>query len=379
MVTVELAQKGEIQETVVLSGQVTPRVHINVLPEVPGKVKKVSVEVGDRIEKGQLLFQLDGESQRLQLEQARAALRLVQLQLDNARSAPGSSELDSLKQAVAAKEMAYQQSVQEYQQMEQLFMQGAVGEQDVENAKLKMELNAIQYQTAKAELSQIQGANIQQQVDMLEAQEEQAQISVQLAELLYDKMTVKAPVEGTVAMVNLKAGEMASPSMPAVILADMDTVYIQASLPEGAVNRVQQGLTVQVFVPAVGDQPFEGMVEEVSFISPEGGRAYPVKIILDNSQGLFMGGMYARLEVPVEQREEALLIPLRSVIMEEGSDIVYVVEDNKAVKKKVRLGLRNDETVEVLEGLQAGARVITRGQNSLMSGMGVEVLEEGAK
>ncbi|MDO9573790.1 MAG: efflux RND transporter periplasmic adaptor subunit [Candidatus Contubernalis sp.] len=190
-------------------------------------------------------------------------------------------------------------------------------------------------------------------------------------------MNIKAPMEGTVAMVNLKEGEIASPAMPAFILTDMETVYVQAALPEGAVNRVYPGLNVWVYVPAVREEAFEGEVEEVNILSPDGGRAYPVKIILDNSQGLLKGGMYARLEVPVEQREETILIPLEALVMEEGSDSVFIVEKNQAVKKEVRLGLRDEKHVEILQGLKKGDRVIVRGQSNLLSGMEVEVLEEG--
>jgi len=379
VVMVAQAQTGEIQETVVLSGQVTPRVHINVIPEIAGKVEKVEVQEGDYVTKGQLLAQLDAESQRLQLEQARSALRLAQAQLAHARESY--EEQQERDRDLASRSNQGAEDFQEQlDRLEELYEEDEISEEERDNFRNLIELyqaqSQAQSQVIESSLSGLMGVS-PQQIKMMEIQVEQARIQVQLAELLYDKMTIKSPMEGTVAMVNLKEGEIASPSMPAIILTDMDTVYVQAALPEGAVNRVHPGLKVGVYVPAVREEAFDGEVEEVMIISPDGGRAYPTKIVLDNSQGLLKGGMYARLEVPVEQREETILVPLEALVMEEGADSVFVVENNKALKKQVHLGLRDEKHVEILEGLNSGDRVIVRGQSNLLSGMEVEVLEEG--
>ena len=371
VVMVAQAQTGEIQETVVLSGQVTPRVHINVIPEIAGKVETVEVQEGDSVKKGQLLAQLDAESQKLQLDQARTALRLANAQLEHSRESYALQEQN--RELTSRSDQGNKDYHEQNKQIEDLYIEGKITEEERKSFQ--------SFTTQSQEEGQFTqpgvGGISPQQIKMMEIQVEQAQIQVKLAELLYNKMNIKAPMEGTVAMVNLKAGEIASPAMPAFVLADMDTVYVQAALPEGAVNRVTPGLNVLVYVPAVQAEAFKGEVEEVNILSPDGGRAYPFKIVLDNSQGLLKGGMYARLEVPVEQREETILIPLEALVMEEGADSVFVLENNKALKKQVLLGLRDEKHVEILEGLNSGDRVIVRGQSSLLSGMEVEVLEEG--
>ncbi len=372
------AQKGDIQETVVLSGQVTPRVNINVIPEIAGKVVQVDVQEGDYVTQGQRLARLDAESQRLQLEQARASLRLAQAQLAHARE--NYEQQQEREQDLASRSNQSEQDFQEQMdRLEELYEDEEITEEERDNFRSLIELYQAQHQ-AQSEvfensLSGLVGVS-PQQLKMMEIQVEQARIQVQLAELLYSKMTLEAPREGTVAMVNLKEGEIASPSMPAVIITEIDTMYVQAALPEGAVNRVFPGLKVSVYVPAVRDESFQGEVEEVMSLSPDGSRSYPAKVVLDNSQGLLKGGMYARMEIPVEQRDEAVLIPLEALVMEEGADSVFVIENNKAVKKQVQLGLRDETQVEILEGLSSGDRVIIRGQSSLISGMEVEALEE---
>ncbi|UNC92329.1 efflux RND transporter periplasmic adaptor subunit [Candidatus Contubernalis alkaliaceticus] len=372
------AQIGEIQETLVLSGQVTPRVHINVIPEIAGRVVKIEVQEGDYVTKCQQLAKLDAESQRLQLEQARASLRLAQAQLANARE--NYEQQKEREQNLSSRAAQSQQDFQEQlDQLEEMYEEKEITEEERNNFRSLIELYQSQYQSQSEALeSSLRGLMgvTPQQLKMIEIQVEQARIQVQLAELLYSKMTLEAPREGTVAMVNLKEGEIASPSMPAVILTEIDTMYVQAALPEGAVNRVFPGLKVSVFVPAVREEPFEGEVEEVMSFTPDGSRSYPVKVVLDNNQGLLKGGMYARMEIPVEQREEAILIPLEALLLEEGADSVFVVDNNKAVKKQVQLGLRDETRVEILEGLSSGDRVITRGQGSLLNGMEVEVMEE---
>ncbi len=376
VIAVAKAARRDLQDVLTLTGQVTPRVDVKVMPEVPGRVEKVEVRVGDKVEKGRLMVQLANHDQRLQLQQAQAAFKIAEARLAETLAGAREQDLEQLRQALAGAELNYEQACREYERMKELYKEGFISQQQYEGVRLQKDLAYTQYVSAQSRLSMAEEGATKETIKTLEAQVEQASAAVSLAESAYRKTMITAPVSGMVAMVNLNEGDMASPGMPAVILVDLDTVHIKAALPEGAVNRVEEGLTVEVYVPAVRDLPFEGAVEEISPIAPEGGRSYPVKVVIDNPEGLLKSGMYARMELQVEKREQVLTVPLEALLTENASTSVLIVEDVTAVKKVLKLGIRDENYVEVLSGLNAGDKVIVRGQRGLMEGMKVEVLED---
>ncbi|MDO9573789.1 MAG: biotin/lipoyl-binding protein [Candidatus Contubernalis sp.] len=174
-VMVSQALKGEIQETVVLSGQVTPRVHINVIPEIAGKVEKVEVQEGDSVTKGQLLAQLDSESQKLQLEQARTALRLAQAQLEHARESYALQEQN--RELASRSDQGNKDYQEQYKKLEELYMEGKITEEELKNFQSLMVQSQEQCQFSQSELAGLSP----QQIDMMEIQVEQARIQVKLA------------------------------------------------------------------------------------------------------------------------------------------------------------------------------------------------------
>lgn len=376
VVNVSEAVLRDIQEVVTLTGQVTPRVDVKVMPEVGGKVEKIEVKVGEKVEKGQLLVQLANHDQRLQLQQAQASLKMAEARLAEVLAGAREQDLEQLRQALTAAELSYEQAVREYERMKELYDEGFISEQQYEGVRLQKDLAHTQLVSTQSRLSMAEEGAAKETVRTLEAQVEQAAAAVELAESVYRKTMIVAPVAGTVAMVNLNEGDLASPGMPAVVLVDIDTVHIMGALPEGAINRIEEGLKVEVFVPAVSSGPFEGVVEEISPVAPEGGRSYPVKVVINNPDGVLKSGMYARMEFPVEKRNQVLSVPLEALVTENTNTLVFIVEDGTAVKKELELGIRDEEYVEVLSGLNAGDRIIIRGQSGLMEGMEVEVLEE---
>ncbi len=377
VVSVEEVEKRDLREAVTLTAQISPRKNIQVMPEIPGRVEKEGVKVGDRVEKGQLLFQVANRDQSLQLQQAQASLRMSQAQLQEGRAGARQQDLEQLQESINQAKANYEQVTREYERMAEMYEEDYISPQEYESIKVQKEVAQSQYKSAQAGLSMAQEGARAETIKTLEAQVEQARVSVDMARDVYEKTYIRAPVDGMVASVHVKEGEMASSSAPAAVLVDMDTVYVQASVPEGAVNRIEEGMIIDVYVPAVQGESFAGEVEEISPVAPEGSRSYPIKIVLDNEDGMLKGGMYARAEVPVERREQVLSIPGEALLEEEETDReqVFVVKEGKAYLQEIITGLRDKEHVEVLEGLSLGDKVIVRGHQHLAEGTEVEVLE----
>lgn len=428
VVGVEEIEMGDIREDVTITGDLSANMEIQVMPEIAEEVEEVAVKAGDMVNKGDLLVRLSARDQELQLQEARAALRgaeaqlaelragtraqeLEQLrqtlrqaeaQLAEARAGAREQELEQLRESLSKAEKNRNQAQKELERVEELYQEGYVSSQELEQAQLQADMARSDYQSAKAALSQAEEGPRQETIESLEAQVEQARASLSMAQEgprretveateaqveqarvgleraqeLYDKTRITAPVSGQVARVGLEVGERTSPEKPAALLVDIETLYFEGALPEGAVGRVEVGSRAEVYVPAVGLEPFEGVIQEIDLVAPEGARSYPLKVSVDNPEGLLRGGMYARAEIPIEEREEVPLVPLEAIIEIDGEEKVFGVEEGRAVLKEPHLGLRDEEYVEVLEGLSPQDTVIVRGQDHLTDGMEVEVLEE---
>ena len=157
-------------------------------------------------------------------------------------------------------------------------------------------------------------------------------------------------------------------------LVDLDTVKVEVSVPERYLSQVQVGLGVGFKVAAFPGETFKG---EVYFISPQldaGTRTALVKARIANPGGRLRGGMFANLDLALELRKLALVIPEPAIMNNGDTTMVFTVNaQNKAEMKPVKVGLRLAGRAEILSGLTAGDRVVVEGVQKLRPGAPVEI------
>jgi membrane fusion protein (multidrug efflux system) len=157
----------------------------------------------------------------------------------------------------------------------------------------------------------------------------------------------------------------------------MDKVKVVAGVGERDIALVKEGTTqATVRVDAYPDEVFPGTVRKVSPVADERTRTVEVEIHIDNPGYRLKPGMFARVDLTLQERANAVVIPDHAVLRADEATFLYVVEGTTARRRAVRLGLAEGERVEVLEGVRAGERVVTRGQRLLEEGSAVTVVEE---
>lgn len=333
------AVKGDIASTVLISGKLKALHEVNVVPKFPGKVSKVMVEMGDWVNKGDVLFTLDDEDALIQLKQAEAAISMAEA---NYRQ---------------NKEMV-ENAQRDLERSEKLYEEGAIS--------LQM-------------LEQIRASASDAAVEVLEAQLKQAQAGYDMAANQYDNTKVTSPIDGIVSYIEVDTGEMVSSAVPAAVVVDMSKVTLEGSIGENLVNKVSSSGQVDVRVHAAGNEIFKGEVKAVSPAAHQMTGLYGVKIEIDNSQSLIKPGMFAEVELVKESKEDVIQVPKAAIIAQNGDKLVYVVEDGKAVLRKVGLGIGNAYKVEITNGVNDGEEVIVKGQSFVKDGDLVEVVRGDTK
>ncbi len=322
-VKVTEAAISNIELTSPITGRIQPVDEVNVVPKMPGVVKTVNVTLGQKVKKGELLFTLDGSSSYSSLAQAKAGQNQANL--------------------------AYTSAKENYDRMASLFAEGAIAKQQLDQAKYQLD-------SALASISQ-------------------ANAGVSLAAEGASSARVTAPIAGYVTTVNVVAGGMASQAQPAVSIANIDTVEINATVSENLINKIKVGDKVQVYVKTVANTPFDGAITALSPAPAAGTLTYPIKVSISNGDIQIKPGMFAEVNVASETHRDVLTVPSNAVLIKGGKSVIAVIEGDVAIFKEVVTGIDNGQIIEIKSGLAKGDTIVFEGQSYLEDGDTVKVIQ----
>lgn len=373
--TVEVAEviTGNIENYISYSSRVKPAQEIMVLPKVPGKVEKINFDLGDRVKKGQVLFELDKTDALLQLNQASAAVEMAELNLKIMSGTAYEQQIIQLKSAVASAEINYNDAKTNLEIIKTLYEAGVESKFNYDRAMSQVELAKQQYETAKANLELIEQKSHAESVETAQAQLNQAKVSYDIAKNAVDNMSVKSPISGVVSAMNVKVGEYVSTAAPSFIIIDDSSYIIEVDVNEDVIGKIHIGDKVKVSIGSISDGIMSGTITAAAPSADKAKQTFLVKITLDNPPSTIKGGMFAQVQFIVDRAENCILVPLASVIEEEGRKYVFIVNDDKAIKKEVVTGIFNDKEIQIIDGLTEGERVVVKGQDFLKDGSAVVI------
>lgn len=293
----------------------------NVAPQISARVQKVLVSEGEEVKAGQGLVHLDASDARLRASQA--------------------------KSQAASSEVQAQQLASDYERLAPLATRGSIAPQRVD--QLEAQRDAM-----KAAASAAKAAADQASRDVSQA-------------------LVRAPFAGTVSSVLVEAGEMANrtPATTLVRLVDLSEIEIRIRVHEQDLARVKVGAPATVTIESIG----ETFDAKVSYVRPEidvRNRTAEVVVRLPNKDRKILAGMFARVRIEPKEPRNALVVPREAVISAGDDRFVYQVESGVARRKAVRVQPVDEQRVEVLSGLHAGAQIVSSDVSRVSEGARVE-------
>lgn len=373
--TVEVAEvtTGDIENYASYSSKVKAAQEIMVLPKVPGKVEKINFDLGDRVNKGQVLFELDKTDALLQMNQAAAAVEMAELNLKIMSGTAYEQQILQLKSAVASAEINYNDAKTNVETVKTLYEAGAESKFNYDRAMSQLELAKQQYETAKANLELIEQKSHAESVETAQAQLNQAKAAYDIAKNAVDNMSVKSPISGVVSAMNVKVGEYVSTASPSFIIIDDSSYIIEVNVNDEVIGKIQVGDKVNVSIGSISEGTMTGTVTAAAPSADIAKQTFLVKVTLENPPSTIKGGMFAQVQFIVDKAENCTLVPLASVIEEEGKKYVFVVNGDKAIKKEVVTGIFNDNEIQIIDGLNQGEKVVIKGQDFLKDGSTVVI------
>lgn len=204
----------------------------------------------------------------------------------------------------------------------------------------------------------------------------------------YEKASIKSPIDGMVIKKFLDEGSQVEPSVspmmrvPVVMVADIDRVKVLVNVSEKYLGRLKENTEAEVKVDAYPDEVFFGKITRIAPLVDLATRTSEVEIKIPNKEYRLKPGMFTRVKLTLEKKENAIIVPIKAVLSENNCKYVFIVcpvrkETSNGVngsiahKKKVKTGIYQKDFVEIIEGLNAGEDVIIEGNYGLKDGANV--------
>ncbi|WP_078555171.1 efflux RND transporter periplasmic adaptor subunit [Bacillus alkalicellulosilyticus] len=371
LVDVSEVTESTIKQTLELTGQALPQEQIPLFTTIPLEVTEVAKQVGDSVTKGDLIISLNDEEARRQINQAKDVVKELENAVSQAEQLNRTTErnIEELREL----EAELQQSLQRSQEMIE-----NLSEDSPEQSLLEFIQHSLELSMKQAQLSQAAGA-IQQTppINMMELdmQLAQAKENVRQAEQALQATELTAPIDGVIAQLDVIEGQTALPNSPLATVVVLDPVIATFSANQYQVGKIFPDMETEVTIDGL-NLSFDSTISVVSPVVDPQTNTFLVQIPLENQDLRIRGGMRTTALIDLDTIEEALVIPVDSILYDDTGSFVYLAEDTEARRQDIVIGSREQNLVEVLEGLAVGDRVITTGKERVTDGAQITIRNE---
>jgi membrane fusion protein (multidrug efflux system) len=248
---------------------------------------------------------------------------------------------DRLRLEVAQTEANLRKLERDYKRQLELSQKGLVAQGTAENAKFDLDALRAAYDRARLELGYTE---------------------------------IRAPIDGVVSARHIKVGNTIAPNDPTFRVTNLDPLLAYVHIPEKEFRKLAPNQTAEVVVDALGGDRFTGVISRISpTVDPKTG-TFRARVEVQDPTRRLKPGMFARVNIVYERRENALQLPRSALVDADGTQSVFVVANDKAEQKPVQTGLANNGWIEVTGGLEGNEQVVVVGQGGLKTGTSVKVV-----
>ncbi|MEO1673561.1 MAG: efflux RND transporter periplasmic adaptor subunit [Cyanobacteria bacterium J06631_2] len=372
-----IAKKGSLEKETQYVGTTYPVREVSLRSRIEGQVLDLNVDVGDSIEKGQILGRIDDSINKATVLEAKAELEALRSEVTSLQ-ADVSEGQTQIKQA----QVTLQQAQNDLARSNQLVKEGAVTQQSAEQAQNAADNAQQALESAQQEVTNRSSAVVAAQ-RRVAAQE--ALVAQEQQEESFTVLT--SPVTGSVLERVLEPGDLAQVGDEVLQLGDFSQVEVQVQMSELELGKLRVGQTAQVKLDALPEQTITGEVTRISLAADATARLVPVEVTIPNQDRFIGRGLLARVNFDPPSKDN-IVIPETAVevasnrateISTDSVDTATIFilqqegENATVTAREVVLGDRANSQVEILSGLEPGERYIVRSSDDLQNGDSVNL------
>jgi len=246
----------------------------------------------------------------------------------------------------------------------------------VEEDRAALELARLNYKRA-ADLHKKKLAS-DQNYDEARARQEQARARLALNEARMAKARIVAPFEGLTGLREVSPGDYVQAGQNIVNFEDVDPIKVEFRVPERYLEQLRARQAVEIRVDSFPNEVFKGDVYALDPRIDRNTRTVAIKATVSNMEGKLRPGMFARVRLVLDKRDNALLVPEQSIVPQGKEKFVFVIVDGKAERRAVKIGKRIRGQAEIVDGINANDTIVVTGHQKLRPGATVRVIEKPA-
>lgn len=375
-VTTAPAAIRDIETTATYTGKLVTNDSAAVVSKVSAKVLSINAELGDWVNKGDVLVVLDSTDYNYQLRQAEAAYKQAEAGYETAKTSfdnvGGANEQTKiqLESALNSATIAYNNAKTNFDRQKALYDMGAISLVTYENAETALENARLAYESAKK--SYEVGMNVltpgneksaQKGVESAKAAMETASVAAAMARENIANTRITAPISGYVSAKNVALGQFASPGVALFTISDTRSLEGEINVTESVIPYVKVGGSARIEVDSAAIGEMEGTVTMVNPVKDAMTGMYTVRVSVPNDDETLKIGMFADITLLTEQSvTDALSVPTASVMQDEEGYYVYTVSGSIAEKKPVTPGVSDGEYTQIIDGIEEGDEIVCEGK-----------------
>ena len=368
------AEKESISQTITTEAVVFPLEQATVAPKITSTIKKFFVQRGTRVQKGQLLAQLENADLAATAESSKGDYEQAEATYVMTVGAGLPQQIQKAELDAASAKAAFDAQQKIYDSRKELLQQGAIPRRDFEAAEVALAQARSQNEQAQKQLADLQRLGKEQLLKSAQGSKESQEGKYRAAAAQLSYSMIKSPIDGVVTDRPPYEGDLATANQPILTVMNLSRLIAKTHIPQAEAVQLKVGNPAEITVAGL-DEPIKARVSLVSPALDPGSTTVEVWVEARKPDPALRPGMTVPVSMTAKTAKDAIVVPAAAVFHgDEAGDFVLVAgSDNKAHQKKVQVGVRNKEAVQIVSGINAGEPVITVGGYGVPDGTQIKV------
>jgi multidrug efflux pump subunit AcrA (membrane-fusion protein) len=364
-VTVETAVRGAIDHMITADAVLYPVNQANVTSKITAPVKRMLVNRGDHVRAGQVVAELESSDLAAAANETKSQYEQAQAGYETTTGATLPEERTKAQADAQAAQQTAEVAKKLYENRVVLQREGALAQKLVDDAKVAMVQAQSQFETAQRHLQALNQVTQRATARSAQAQVNAAKAHYENAAVQLSYGLIRSPISGVVADRSVYPGEMPASGVPLLSIVDISQVVARANIP------VKEAAAIRVGRPARMTGPFGDLAGKVTVVSPAvdaSTTTVEVWVQALNPGERLRPGTTVRVAIIAETIQNTIVVPAAALLNSEegGQKVMVITSDSVAHERKIAVGVRQGDRVQIASGLQEGEQVVTSG------GLGLE-------
>ncbi len=367
-------RSGPIDRVVESDAVLYPINQANVTPKISAPVKRVLVNRGDHVKAGQVVAELESRDLTAAVAESKSLHEQTQAQYQGLRGATAVDDKTKAEADVTAFRQALEAAKRVYESRVELVKQGALARKLVDDAQVSMVQAQTQFDTAQRHLQTLNSVGQRQQLQAAQSQMDAAKAHLDSATAQLSYAQITTPISGVVSDRPVYPGEMAAPGAPLLSIVDISQVVARANIP------VRDAAFIKVGSPATLAGPDGNIAGRVTVVSPAVDPAtttIEVWVQAPNEEEKLKPGGTVRVSIKAETLKDVTIVPVSAILNfdEGGEKVMIAMADNTARERRINVGVRQGDNVQIISGVSEGEKVIVAGGLGLENKAKIKIVE----